>query len=176
MSPQIGLGQARRGERRLSPLAQRGANLGAMLSPMPSHSLPNRRVRHWRHVCWDGERWPDFTPQELACRGTGAFFRDEESFDALQHMRRALGRPVVLTSGHRSPLHNARVGGAPRSAHLAFAADILLAGHDRHALLSAAREAGFTGFGFYETFLHCDRRQPPRHWYGSNRAKQLWNR
>jgi uncharacterized protein YcbK (DUF882 family) len=72
-------------------------------------------------------------------------------------MREIVGKPMVILSAYRSPLHNARVGGAPLSQHRnGTAFDIALKGHDRHALLRAARAAGFTGFGFYSTFLHVD--------------------
>lgn len=140
-----------------------------MISAQTQHCLP-----HWRLAEWDRVRWPNFSPRELACRASGEFYWDIASFDALQAMRRELGAPILITSGHRSALHNARIGGAPLSAHLQFAADIQIAGHDRRDLLDAARRAGFTRFGFYETFLHCDRRPEPTVWFGSGKARQLW--
>ena len=93
--------------------------------------------------------------------------------DALEVMRVTVGRPVNILSGHRCALHNARIGGAPLSQHLKLAADIDLRGHDRRALVAAARAAGFTGFGYYQTFLHIDMGRR-RSWHGSERAKQLW--
>lgn len=93
--------------------------------------------------------------------------------DALEAMRLDVARPVRVLSGHRCALHNARVGGAPRSEHLKLAADISLRGHDPSALRDAAKQAGFTGFGYYSTFLHIDMGRP-RVWHGSQRAKDLW--
>ena len=95
--------------------------------------------------------------------------------DALQSARSALERPVRILSAHRCSLHNARVGGAPRSQHLRLAVDISLHGHDRHALHAALREAGFTGFGFYSTFIHADL-GPRRSWFGNSKARDLWQR
>jgi uncharacterized protein YcbK (DUF882 family) len=70
-------------------------------------------------------------------------------------------------------LHNAYVGGAPFSQHLSLAADISVHNHDKIALYRACERAGFTGFGFYATFLHIDLGRP-RHWWFSEKAKQLW--
>jgi len=61
------------------------------------------------------------------------------------------------------------VGGAPLSQHLRLAADISLVGHDKRALLLACRRAGFTSFGFYNTFLHIDLGRP-RSQYRLNKA------
>jgi zinc D-Ala-D-Ala carboxypeptidase len=47
----------------------------------------------------------------------------------LQPLRDALGRPIVVTSGYRSPAVNAAVGGAANSAHMrGLAADIIVPG------------------------------------------------
>ncbi len=130
-------------------------------------------LQHWRKAPWRPARWPNFSPVEVACRETGEYYHDPASFDCLQRLRDALGAPLRLNSGHRSAQHNARVGGAPLSAHLEFAADISLDNHDPILLAMAARQAGFTSFGFYRTFLHVDRR-PSRRWYGSQEARSLW--
>lgn len=45
--------------------------------------------------------------------------------NVLDPLREAYGRPIIVTSGYRSPRLNAAVGGAPRSQHcLGEAADI----------------------------------------------------
>jgi len=93
--------------------------------------------------------------------------------NCLQMARSETGRPFVLISAHRCSLHNARVGGAPLSQHLKLAADISLQGHDPRSLYSACQRAGFTGFGFYSSFLHVDLGRP-RRWFGKNSARTLW--
>jgi len=91
----------------------------------------------------------------------------------LQAARDQIGRPFHILSAHRCSLHNARVGGAPRSEHLKLAVDIALGGHDRAQLLAALRGAGFTGFGFYTTFIHADMGRS-RRWFGTHTARTLW--
>lgn len=119
-------------------------------------------------------RWPSFSPHEIACRHCGAVRVDEAALGALQRLRDILGRPVILTSAYRCPAHNAMIGGAPLSAHkLGIAFDISLNGHDRHAVLAAAQQAGFGSFGLYQTFLHVDTRQG-RKWFGAG-GEQTWN-
>lgn len=111
-------------------------------------------------------RWPDFSPAEIACRGTGKLLVNEDALDLLQALRRALGRPMIVNSGYRSPEHNKRVGGAPKSMHLEGRAfDISMANHDPAEFIKAAKAAGFTGFGTYPRsgFVHIDT-GPVRSW------------
>ena len=117
--------------------------------------------------------WPDFTAAEMSCRHCGQVYHWPEFMDRLQRARVQVGRPFNILSAHRCSLHNARIGGAPLSQHLRLAADISLGGHDKRALLIACRWAGFTGFGFYNTFIHIDLGRP-RHWFGGQKAKDLW--
>ena len=116
-----------------------------------------------------GWRWPHFRPVELACRCRthcrSEYYHDPAFLDALEALRMRLGRPLVISSGRRCALHNAKVGGAPMSQHrLAVAADIVISGWGelaRRALLQEAIALGFTGIGFGTTFLHLDRRKLP---------------
>lgn len=115
--------------------------------------------QHWRNVPAEAWRWPDFSPAEIACRGTGKLLVNAEALDRLQALRRALGRPMIVNSAYRSPEHNARVGGAKKSLHLSGAAfDISMANHDPEDFVAAARKAGFTGIGTYprSNFIHID--------------------
>jgi len=114
---------------------------------------------HWRDVPAAAWRWPNFSPAEIACRGTGALRVDADALDRLQALRDRLGAPLIVTSAYRSPEHNARVGGAKASRHLAGQAfDISMANHDPAAFVAAARVAGFTGIGTYprSNFVHVD--------------------
>ncbi len=130
---------------------------------------------HWLDVPAGAWRWGNFAPDEpnLACPCCGEFYLDPDAMDRLQHARDILARPMRINSGHRCPIHNARVGGAPMSRHkLQIAFDISLAGHDPRALLDACREAGFSTFGFYGTFLHTDTR-PGRRWF-TKAGRAVW--
>jgi len=118
-------------------------------------------------------RWPNFSQSEMSCRHCGEIYYWPEFMDRLQALRDDLQRPMEILSAHRCSLHNARVGGAPLSQHLKLAVDIALKSHERALLYHLGMKNGFTGFGFYSTFLHIDLGRP-RFWYGSEKAKNLW--
>ncbi|MCC6006349.1 MAG: DUF882 domain-containing protein [Rhodobacteraceae bacterium] len=111
-------------------------------------------------------RWKNFSPAEIACRGTGQLKLHPEALDKLQALRDRLGKPLIVRSAYRSPQHNRNVGGAPRSKHMdGTAFDIAMSNHDPAAFEAAAREVGFLGFGFYPRsgFIHVDL-GPARTW------------
>ncbi len=123
-------------------------------------------------------RWPHFTPAEMACHCRGRFcageiWLDAEFMDALEALRRVVGRPLTVTSAHRCDQWNAAIGGAPLSRHKQIAVDISLHGHDRFGVLAAAESLGFTGIGMARNFIHLDRRKTPARWY-YQRSKSLW--
>ena len=108
-----------------------------------------------------------FLRSELMCKcGCGNRFIQKEAIDKLQKTRDIIQTPLIITSAARCPLHNTRVGGAPRSQHRATkirpstAFDILLKNIDKDDLIEAAKLAGFKGFGInYNSFLHVDNRE-----------------
>ena len=121
---------------------------------------------HWRDVPAAAWRWPNFSPAEIACRGTGKLLVNEAALDKLQALRDRLGKPLIVRSAYRSPEHNRAVGGAKASKHLeGIAFDIAMANHDPEAFEAAARAIGFQGFGFYPRsgFIHIDL-GPARSW------------
>ena len=78
-------------------------------------------------------RWPNFSPAEIVCRGTGRLLVNEAALDKLQELRDRLGRPLIVRSAYRSPEHNRAVGGAKASKHLEdIAFDIATANPFRH--------------------------------------------
>tara|TARA_Y100000310_G_scaffold304962_2_gene344644 strand:- start:575 stop:997 length:423 start_codon:yes stop_codon:yes gene_type:complete len=84
--------------------------------------------------------------------------------EKLETLRNQYGKPLIVTSGYRSPSHNKAVGGAPDSMHLKFATDIHASGvHDAAGTLdqlaALAEGLGFSGIGRYNTFLHLDCRE-----------------
>ena len=122
-------------------------------------SEPIRTFRHFREVPKNLWRWRNFSPAEIACRGTGQIKLYPEALDRLQALRDRLGKPLIVHSAYRSPQHNRNVGGAPRSKHMdGTAFDIAMANHDPVVFEAAAREVGFLGFGFYPRsgFMHID--------------------
>ena len=125
-----------------------------------------RMFRHFRDVPESLWRWPDFSPAEIACRGTGRLKLHPAALDTLQALRDRLGKPLIVRSAYRSPEHNRAVGGAKRSKHMdGTAFDIAMANHDPVAFEAAAREVGFLGFGYYPRsgFMHVDL-GPARSW------------
>lgn len=79
----------------------------------------------------------------------------------LEPLRSWLGKPIQITSGFRSPAHNARIGGAKNSLHTTgMAADIAVGGIPEQikvaAFLSKLGEVG--GIGLYESkgIVHVD--------------------
>ncbi len=121
---------------------------------------------HWRDVPAARWRWKNFSPAEIACRGSGSLRINEEALDKLQALRDRLGKPLIVRSAYRSPEHNRAVGGAPGSKHMQGTAfDIAMSNHDPVAFEAAARAVGFKGFGFYPRsgFMHIDL-GPARQW------------
>jgi hypothetical protein len=130
---------------------------------MPDHF---RTFPHFRDVPQDLWRWADFSPAEIACRGTGQLKLHPAALDKLQALRDQLGKPLIVRSAYRSPEHNRAVGGAPRSKHMdGTAFDIAMSNHDPAAFEAAARAIGFLGFGYYPRsgFMHIDL-GPARSW------------
>ncbi len=120
---------------------------------------------HWTRV--DPVRWPwrYISPREAASKGDGSIRVCTRAMDMMTLLREDIGRPFYFWSIYRDPLHNARVGGAPLSRHKeSDAFDIGILNHPEPLeLYDRARAYGFTGFGFYRTFLHVDTWRP-REW------------
>ena len=119
--------------------------------------------------------WAFFRPYELASHGDGSVCSVIAAVDALTKLRDFIGRPLVLNSAYRDPIHNAMIGGAPMSRHkVGDAFDVSLQGLNRFELAQAAVECGFNGIGRYQTFLHIDTRPSRARWYGGAHSRKLW--
>jgi hypothetical protein len=106
--------------------------------------------RHWRDVQESAWRWRNFSPAEIACRGTGKLLINPAALDKLQALRIRLSKPLIIRSAYRSPEHNRAVGGAKASKHIdGTAFDIAMSNHDPVKFAEAARAVGFLGFGTY---------------------------
>lgn len=117
--------------------------------------------------------WRNFAPKEIASKGDESLEVDEDALNKLQLLRDLMGCPLILNSAYRDRLHNARVGGAPRSMHkYGRAFDVRLGDFDKQDLLDYARAVGFTGIGFYGSFLHIDTGKNRQWW--SDSGKKVW--
>ncbi len=123
------------------------------------------RVAHWTDL--DPATWPwgHSSAKEMACRASGALVVDTGLMEALEALRAAVGRPLPVTSGYRSPAHNAAVSetglAGPHTTGLAV--DLGVSGDLAFAVVKAALILGFTGIGvsqrgpFEKRFVHLDR-------------------
>lgn len=81
---------------------------------------------------------------------------------ALNRIRKELGKPIKVTSGFRCTAHNAAVGGVPHSTHrTGYAADISCDDLDK-LLQLVEDEKEFKGIGVAKSFIHVDVRPGPR--------------
>lgn len=120
---------------------------------------------HYSEVNPQDWRWENFTPKEIACRGTGKLLVHAESLDKLQSLRTHIGKPFFINSAYRSPEHNESVDGATNSMHLRGQAfDISLSNQDRQILFQEALSFGFNGIGQYPNFMHIDTRDNRAFW------------
>lgn len=109
--------------------------------------------------------WPNFKPNEFACKGDGSIYVHTPTLDAIQELRTDLGFPFIITSGYRSPQHNAQVShtGTTGPHTTGHAVDIGVSGERAFTLLKAAMLSGrFTGIGSFQKgphekrFIHLD--------------------
>ena len=127
----------------------------------------------------DGERRlaPDFKVRELRCRdGSDTVMVDETLTVVLQCIRDHFGKPVTITSGYRTPAHNAAVGGAKSSQHLlGRAADIRVQGVSVEdvAAYTESLMPDWGGVGRYPAkagratgWVHVDTRADKARWRG----------
>ncbi|NJB66443.1 hypothetical protein GGQ74_000083 [Desulfobaculum xiamenense] len=104
-----------------------------------------------------------FADSELACTCCGLVHMHPETRARLNVARELAGIPFILTSACRCERHNAEVGGAQDSAHLAsstreaHAVDIRVRNsRERFLVLGGLIAAGFTRIGVAKDFIHAD--------------------
>ena len=127
----------------------------------------------------DGSRRlaPDFKVRELRCKdGTDAVMVDETLMLLLQCIREHFGKAVTVTSGYRTPAHNAKVGGAKSSQHLlGRAADIRVqdVSVENVAAYAESLTPDWGGVGRYPVkagratgWVHVDTRADKARWRG----------
>ena len=83
-----------------------------------------------------------------------------ELWTKLENFAISLGRPITLNSAYRSPEYNRRIGGARNSMHVQRkAADVqwgTSSVQGRVDMIQRAIDAGLTGIGCYNSFMHVD--------------------
>ena len=119
----------------------------------------------------DRQAAPHFKVREFACKdGSDPVFVSPRLAGVLEAIRTHFGAPVTITSGYRTPAHNAATrGSSPRSQHLyGLAADIQVEGAVPAAVAAYAETLlpGAAGIGVYGAFTHIDVRPQKSRWRG----------
>lgn len=119
---------------------------------------------------------PNFELQEFQSGDFAAFPEDViENLKELSHnleaLRKHIGRPIIITSGYRSPSHNQRIGGAKKSYHIkGMAADIKVKDmspkivYNMIELLIKYGKMKEGGLGLYSGWVHYDTRGTKARW------------
>lgn len=117
-----------------------------------------------------------FSLKEFQSKDLAAFPSEVEDnllelSENLEALRAHLGKPIIITSGYRSPSHNERIGGAKNSQHvLGKAADIKVEGYSPRVvynmieLLIKYGKMKEGGLGLYKSWVHYDIRGTKARW------------
>lgn len=89
--------------------------------------------------------------------------------NVLEPARRKLGKPIIVNSGFRCPLHNGRVGGATASQHMkGEAADLRIDGKPEELARVIVANGKYDQLILYPTFVHVSWKKA-----GGNRKEVL---
>ncbi len=94
-----------------------------------------------------------------------------EALAGLNAIRKQTKKRWPVVSGYRAPTHNQKVGGASNSQHVyGVAFDVRVPHKKREKFYKAAKQAGFTAFGWGNVTVHIDM-GPKRWWTYDNKGK-----
>ena len=103
----------------------------------------------------------NFSNKELSCSCCGKNEMTQETVDALQNLREAIGKPLKLSSAYRCPEHNSKVSSTGNTGPhtTGKAIDIKCSGKDAWELLSFAmiRSKVWKGIGISQKGKHSSR-------------------
>lgn len=94
---------------------------------------------------------------------------DRELIDVLEDIRTHFNKPVIVTSGYRTPEYNAKIGGVKNSQHTkGAAADIKVSDTPARLVQKYLKDKypDKYGIGSYLTFTHIDVRAKKARWRG----------
>lgn len=75
----------------------------------------------------------------------------------LEKVREQLGKPIIITSGYRTVMHNKKIGGARNSYHLkGMAADFVVAGLSPQKVQTLVDDWWPGGLEYAPTWTHLD--------------------
>ena len=101
-----------------------------------------------------------FKVKEFACKdGSQVVFIDDYLYTILEILRKKLGKPVIITSGYRTPEWNKKCYGAKYSYHMrGMAADIRVDGISAKELANKLNEIvpDKCGIIVYKSWVHFD--------------------
>lgn len=101
-----------------------------------------------------------FKVKEFACKdGSQVVFIDDYLYTILDILRNKLGKPVIITSGYRTPEWNKKCNGAKYSYHMrGMAADIRVDGMSAKELAKELDKIieGSCGIIVYDSWVHFD--------------------
>lgn len=105
---------------------------------------------------------PHMRVKEFACKdGSAIIFVDNYMVQILEMVRTKIGKPIIITSGYRTPAHNAKVGGAEYSYHMrGMAVDIRVDGVTPQKLAKVIDNIvpDACGIIVYNNWVHFDTR------------------
>jgi zinc D-Ala-D-Ala carboxypeptidase len=111
----------------------------------------------------DWGKYPNFSKSEFDCKETSENEMKPDFLEKIQQLREIYGKPMVITSGYRSPRHSIEARKAQPWPHSSGrACDIRVGpGHDAYDLVRIAFKLGFTGIGISQKnglarFVHLD--------------------